>query len=123
LWNADDMGDLFAAQFRDDPAPPPPDLPWGQFRMQYLRTRRGDEQVGWASALTYSPNLRRMISNARLDRGVQVGDEVTVEWGGPGAGGIAGEPTWRIRATVVEQPFITQHRRDDVSAQLATQPS
>ncbi|WP_432845544.1 hypothetical protein ACQPXB_32485 [Amycolatopsis sp. CA-161197] len=119
LWNSDDVGELFAAQFRDAPAPPPPDLPWGQFRMQYLRTREGDRQVGWASAVTYSPTLRRLISNARLDRNLPLGAEVTVDWGGPGAGGIAGEPTWRLRATVTEQPFLRQRRRDDVSASPA----
>jgi glycine cleavage system T protein (aminomethyltransferase) len=113
-WNADDVADLFAAQFRDAPAPPPPDLPWGQFRMLFLRARCGADQAGWASAVTYSPTLRRLISNARLDRTLAAGDEVTVDWGGPGAGGIAGEPTWQIRATVTEQPFIAHHRRADV---------
>ncbi|MCW2635916.1 MAG: hypothetical protein JWQ99_2283 [Blastococcus sp.] len=113
LWNADDIGELFAAQFRDAPAPPPPDLPWGQFRMQYLRVRRDDEQVGWASAATYSPNLRRMISNARVDGELPIGTAVTVDWGFPGY------PTWRLRATVVEQPFIAQRRRDDLTAAAA----
>jgi vanillate/3-O-methylgallate O-demethylase len=112
VWNPDDVGELFAAQFRDTPAPPPPDLPWGQFRMQYLPVHRDGDSVGWASAWTYSPTLRRFISNVRLDRELAIGEEVTVAWGGPGGGGIAGEPTWRLRATVAEQPFITQHRRD-----------
>jgi hypothetical protein len=57
-----------------------------------------------------------MISNARLDRDLPIGSEVTVDWGGPAAGGISGEPTWRIRATVVEQPFLPRHRRGDVTA-------
>ncbi|MEQ3553853.1 hypothetical protein WIS52_25540 [Pseudonocardia nematodicida] len=114
VWNPDDVGELFADQFRDAPAPPPPDLPWGQFRMSFLRARTGDDQVGWASAWAYSPTLRRLISNARLDREIPLGAEVTVDWGGPGAGGVPGEPTRRIRATVAEQPFIPHHRRDDV---------
>jgi glycine cleavage system aminomethyltransferase T len=82
--------------------------------MQFLRVRSGADQVGWASAVTYSPTLRRLISNARLDRALAGGDELTVDWGGPGAGGVAGEPTRRIRAVVAEQPFIAMHRRDDV---------
>jgi vanillate/3-O-methylgallate O-demethylase len=109
-WDSEDVGELFAAQFRDAPAPPPPDLPWGQFRMQYQRVRRDGEPVGWASAATYSPNLRRMISNARVDRDLPVGTGVTIDWGFPGY------PTWRLRATVVEQPFIAQRRRDDLTA-------
>jgi glycine cleavage system aminomethyltransferase T len=110
LWDADDMGELFAAQFRGAPAPPPPDLPWGQFRMQYMRVRQEDRQVGWASAATYSPTLRSMISNARVDSEVPLGAAVTVDWGFPG------HPTWRLRATVADQPFIAQHRRDDLTA-------
>lgn len=113
LWDSDDIGELFAAQFRDAPAPPPPDLPWGQFRMQFLRVRRDDEPVGWASAATYSPNLRRMISNGRVDRELPIGTTVTVDWGFPGY------PTWRLRATVVEQPFIAQRRREDLTATAA----
>jgi hypothetical protein len=27
IWNSDDMAELYARQFRDEPAPPPPDLP------------------------------------------------------------------------------------------------
>jgi vanillate/3-O-methylgallate O-demethylase len=117
-WHPEDVGELFAAQFRDTPAPPPPDLPWGQFRMQFLPVEQSDATLGWASAWTYSPTLRRLISNARLDSRVAVGDEVTVSWGGAGGGGIAGEPSWKLRARVAEQPFITQHRRDDVTASV-----
>jgi glycine cleavage system aminomethyltransferase T len=123
-WNGDDVGNLFAAQFRDAASPPPPDLPWGQFRMLFLRVRCGGDHVGWASGVTYSPALRSLISNARLDRTLAAGSEVTVDWGGPGAGGIAGEPTWQIRATVAEQPFIARHRRQDVrSGTVASESS
>ncbi len=37
IWNSDDMADLYAALFRDEPSAPPPDLPYGQFRMFYLK--------------------------------------------------------------------------------------
>src|SRR3982074_589121 len=80
-WDSAAVAELFAAQFRDGEAPPPPDLPWGQFRMQYLRTHDGEDQVGWASAMTYSPTLRRLISNVRIDRDLPIGTEVTVDWG------------------------------------------
>lgn len=109
VWNSNDVAELFAAQFRDGPAPPVPDLPWGQFRLQFLKARVNGEHVGWASAWTYSPTLRRMISNARLDRAIDIGDTVEVEWGG-----LEDEATVQVRATVAEQPLIPHHRRDDV---------
>ena len=119
MWNSHDVGDLFAAQFRDEPAPPPPDLPWGQFRMQFLAVRARGEQVGWSSAWTYSPTLRRMISNVRIDRELPIGEEVTVDWGGT----IPGEPVRRLRATVAEQPFLAQNRRRDISALPSALPT
>lgn len=108
-WNSDDVGELFSAQFRDTPAPPPPDLPWGQFRVQFLRVRKDNEPVGWASGVTYSPNLRRLLSNGRIAREIPLGTTVTVDWGFPGY------PTWQLRATVASQPFIPWHRYDDTS--------
>jgi len=100
-WSADDMAALYAAQFRDAPSAPPPDLPYGQFRVLFLKVLQG----GWASGYAYSPTLRRMISLARLDRALQPGDKVQVLWGG-----FSDEPTCRIRAKVVELPFIRQER-------------
>lgn len=110
-WDSDDMAELFACQFRDEPSPPPPDLPYGQFRMLFLKVLKDGEQVGWASGVTYSPNLRRMISLARLNKNlVEPGTEVAVLWGG-----FSTEPACRIRARVVELPFIRQHRTEDLT--------
>jgi len=95
------MAGLYAAQFRDAPAAPPPDLPAGQFRVSFLRIAEG----GWASGYAYSPTLRRMISLARLDRGIAPGAEVRVRWGG-----FSDEPTSLIRAKVVELPFLARNR-------------
>jgi glycine cleavage system aminomethyltransferase T len=100
-WNSDDMAELYAAQFRDAPAAPPPDLPYGQFRVLFLKVLEG----GWASGYAYSPNLRRMISLARLDRGIKPGAQVQVEWGG-----FSDEPKTLIRAKVVELPFLARNR-------------
>jgi vanillate/3-O-methylgallate O-demethylase len=111
-WDSDDMAALFAAQFRDAPAPPPFDLPTGQFRMQFLKVLRDGEQVGWASGPTYSANLRRMISLARLDKALaEPGNQVAVVWGA-----FSSEPRCEIRAKVVELPFIAQTRTQDLSA-------
>ena len=100
-WSSDDMAELYAAQFRDAPSAPPPDLPYGQFRVCFLKIEEG----GWSSNHVYSPTLRRMISLARVDRDIAPGSKVHVEWGG-----FSDEPTMRIRATVVPLPFIRQQR-------------
>jgi glycine cleavage system aminomethyltransferase T len=105
-WNSDDMAALYAAQFRDAPSAPPPDLPYGQFRVLFLRVLQG----GWASGYAYSPTLRRMLSLARLDRALQAGDKVQVLWGG-----FSDEPVARIEAKVVALPFIKQERTKNLA--------
>ena len=99
------MAALYAAQFRDAPAAPPPDLPYGQFRVLFLKINFNNQAAGWASGYAYSPTLRRMISLARLDRAVVPGTEVSVQWGG-----FSDEPLCPIRARVVELPFIKRER-------------
>ena len=101
-WSSEDMAELYAAQFRDAPSAPPPDLPYGQFRVFFMKVEEG----GWASGYAYSPTLRRMISLARLPREIAPGAEVHVRWGG-----FSDEPVMRIRARVRELPFIEQKRR------------
>ena len=105
------VAELFAAQFRDEPAPPPPDLPRGQYRMLYLKVLRGGEHIGWATSPTYSPNLRRMISLGRLRKDlVNPGTEVAVLWGG-----FSTDLKCRLRARVVKLPFIKDKRTTDLS--------
>jgi vanillate/3-O-methylgallate O-demethylase len=110
MWSSEDMAELYAAQFRDAPAPPPPDLPYGQFRVFFLRVFQEKSQAGWACGYAYSPTLRRMISLARLDRRLEPGAEVEVLWGG-----FSDEPTCSIRARVVALPFIAQQRTKNLS--------
>jgi glycine cleavage system aminomethyltransferase T len=105
-WSSDDMAALYAAQFRDAPSAPPPDLPYGQFRVLFLKVLEG----GWASGYAYSPTLRRMISLARLDRALQPGDKVQVLWGG-----FSDEPVARVGAKVVALPFIKQERTKNLT--------
>ena len=112
MWNSEDMARLYARLFEDEPSAPPPDLPYGQMRVCFLRIMRGHKQVGWASGATYSPNLRRMVSLGRIDQELSgAGAEVTVIWGN-----FADEPTMNIRARVHELPFIQRRRRDDLTA-------
>jgi glycine cleavage system aminomethyltransferase T len=110
LWNCDDMAELFAAQFGDAPAAPPPDLPYGQFRVLFLEVLQDARRAGWASGHAYSPTLRRMISLARIDRRLEPGAEVQVLWGG-----FSDEPQTRIRAQVVQLPFIRRQRARDLA--------
>jgi glycine cleavage system aminomethyltransferase T len=100
-WSSEDMAQLYAAQFGEAPSAPPPDLPTGQFRVFFLKVIEG----GWASGYAYSPALRRMISLARLDRGIPEGTEVRVRWGG-----FSDEPHALIRARVVGLPFLARQR-------------
>ena len=109
-WSSEDMAELYAAQFRDAPSAPPPDLPYGQFRVLFLKVQKDRASVGWASGYAYSGTLRRMISLARLDRAIEKGTEVTVLWGG-----FSDEPVMGIRATVVALPFIQQHRTQNLA--------
>jgi glycine cleavage system aminomethyltransferase T len=112
MWNSDDMAALYANLFRDGPSAPPPDLPTGQFRMFYLKVLQGKEPVGWATGVTYSPTLKRMISLVRLRKDLAIlGTELAVIWGG-----FSDEPTQVIRARVEELPLIRQHRRDTLTA-------
>ena len=109
-WSSEDMAELYAAQFRDAPSAPPPDLPYGQFRVLFLKVLHGKNPVGWASGYAYSPNLRRMLSLARLDRALQPGDKVQVRWGG-----FSDEPIAHIGAKVVALPFIKQERTKNLA--------
>jgi glycine cleavage system aminomethyltransferase T len=104
-WSGEDMAELYAAQFRDAPAPPPPDLPAGQFRALFLDVTRDGRHVGWASGYAYSPTLRRMLSLARIDRALPAGTEVEVAWGA-----FSDEPVRRIRARMTELPFLRRQR-------------
>jgi glycine cleavage system aminomethyltransferase T len=111
-WNSDDMAELYAALFRDAPSPPPLDMPYGQFRMQFLGILKDGERVGWASGVAYSPNIRRVISLGRIRKDLaEPGTEVSVVWGG-----FSTEPSCEIRARVATLPFIQQHRRKDLAA-------
>lgn len=104
-WSSEDMAELYAAQFGDAPAAPPPDLPSGQFRVFFAKVLQEKAHAGWASGYAYSPTLRRMISLARVDRGIADGAQVQVRWGG-----FSDEPAALIHAKVVRLPFIARHR-------------
>ena len=109
-WSSDDMAALYAAQFRDAPSAPPPDLPYGQFRVCFLKVLNNGAPAGWASGYAYSPTLRRMLSLARLDRAIEPGAKVQVLWGV-----FSDEPVMRIGATVRALPFIQRERTKNLA--------
>ena len=91
--------------------PPPPDLPCGQFRMFYLKVLRDDQHVGWASGVAYSPNIRRMISLARIRKDLdRARHRVVRDLGRLHRRAAADHPR-----QVHELPFIRQHRKDDLT--------
>ena len=104
-WSSEDMAELYAAQFRDGSSAPAPDLPYGQFRVLFLKVLNNGAPAGWASGYAYSPTLKRMLSLARLERAIEPGTKVQVLWGA-----FSDEPVMRIGATVRALPFIRQER-------------
>ena len=110
IWNSDDVVELYAAQFSDEPSPPPIQFPHPLFPEAFPVMHDG-QQVGWATSVCYSPVVRRVFSFGRIDVALaEPGTEVAVSWGG-------GEfPTVAIRATVVDPPFVTRKRSKDLAA-------
>ena len=104
IWNTDDVLGLFAAQFGDEPAPPPIQFPHPLYPEAHPVLHAGGP-VGWATSVCYSPTLRRVCSFGRINVELtEPGTEVSVSWGG-------GEfPTMEIRATVVDPPFVSRKR-------------
>lgn len=56
----------YVGLFRDGSSASQPELPTGQFKMFYLKVLHGKDHVCWATGVTYSLTLKRMISLARL---------------------------------------------------------
>jgi|GEM_PF-1358060 len=108
VWSTDDVVDLFAEQFREGPSAPPPKMASGQHRMRYSKVFAEGVQVGWASGVNFSPNLRRMNSNGRIHADyAEPGEQVEVAWGG-----LTTDPVRRIRAEVADQPMVGQRAPD-----------
>jgi glycine cleavage system aminomethyltransferase T len=102
IWNPDDVAELFAAQFRDAPSPPPIRFPHPVYPEAH-DIMHGGGHVGWATSVCYSPTLRRVFSYGRMNTDLCVaGNEVTINWGGRDG------PTMHIRAEVVDTPFVSK---------------
>jgi glycine cleavage system aminomethyltransferase T len=117
-WNADDVADVFASQFRGAGAPQydPIEYPndwWAHPEGGFLPLR-GDyvladgRKVGVASGKTYAYHERRMVSLAWIEKAFAAeGTEVAVLWGQPGG------PQKEIRATVARFPYYNGGFRNE----------
>lgn len=109
VWNTDDVVELYAAQFRDEPSPPPIQFPHPLFPEAFPIVHDG-RHAGWATSVCYSPVVRRVFSFGRIDVALtEPGTEVAINWGGDEF------PTMEIRATVVDPPFVTRKRSKDLA--------
>jgi glycine cleavage system aminomethyltransferase T len=118
VWNADDITDLFASQFRDGEAPTPMPFP-NDFNFvagernkgQVLRADKvlvDGEDVGTSSGRTYTEWSHEMLSLATIDtRFAAEGTEVVVLWGDEGT------PQKKIRATVARFPYLIDPVRNE----------
>jgi len=122
-WNADDIGAVYASQFRgadavvydpmsNDPVISVDDYHKGRMRIDHVL--KDGRKVGLATGRTPAFVENTMISLAYLDRDLAVeGTEVTVLWGD------VGHPQIEIRAVVAQFPYYKGDFRNeklDVSA-------
>lgn len=115
-WDADDVADVFASQFRGtDVEPYDPIETWPRHPdEQFTLPIRGDyvladeRKIGIATGRTVAYYERRMISLATIEKEyAQEGQQVTVLWGDQGW------PTKKIRATVARFPYYNGEYRNE----------
>lgn len=125
-WNAEDVADVYASQFRDEGPryEPISDLPNDiHFDAGVLDQRTGlprtmayhadrvmkdGRRIGFSAGRMVSHTYRRMISLGFIEREEAVlGNEVVVVWGSPGW------PEKEIRATVARFPYLTLPRNSE----------
>jgi len=113
-WNADDLGVVFASQFRGKDVEPydeigenPVDVNFnvnisnGGFIYHQDYVLDGDERVGISAMRTRSAYYQKMISLGFIKKELAVpGKELYVLWGRPGT------PQYKIRATVAPTPYV-----------------
>jgi glycine cleavage system aminomethyltransferase T len=115
-WNAEDIGDVFASQFRDDVPYQHMDRPndmyyevsprWFYHADQVLKDGK---LVGISSGRSISQFYHRMISLSSIDvEYAALGTDVIVLWGNPGT------RQKEIRAKVARYPYLTEERNDVV---------
>jgi vanillate/3-O-methylgallate O-demethylase len=126
LWNAEDIGDVHASQFRDEEPYFPFDYPGRKMSAMHNNMEvstdmvlgADGQEIGLSGGRTESYFHRAMLSLAIIDRDkAALGTEVSILWGDPGS------RQKTIRAKVAPFPFNTNHenRTFDVSTIPAPQ--
>lgn len=119
-WNPDDLGEIFASQFRGRDVEPyesmddrPMDMYYNSGASMYYHADKvmaGDEMVGISTGRLNSYYYRRMISlGLKIKREYAIeGTELTVIWGTPG------KPQKPIRVKVVRTPYLDLENNKDI---------
>jgi len=111
VWNSDDVSDVYASLFRDNPYDFM-ELPRDQRGFMYMdKVLKDGKVVGISSSRGYSAYFKKMLSLCTIDvTQSEPGAEVVVVWGNPG------HPQKHIRATVAPAPYKKDNRRADFAA-------
>ena len=111
-WDADDVGKVFASQFKNTEHIPTDDISAvgdggaGPFTMS--KVMDGEQMIGVATGRTRDYYHRRMISLAYIRRDLAVdGKELTVVWG------TNPKNQMNIRATVAQFPYYNEEYRNE----------
>lgn len=112
-WNADDIADIYASQFKPDEPYMPIELAFqhggGRQQLHADQVLKGAEPAGVSSGRIYSYAYRRMISLCSIDtEHGALGTEVSVLWGSPGT------RQKEIRAAVARFPYLDENRNEKV---------
>lgn len=124
VWEPDDAARLFTDMLNPDGfAGRPLHLPivdGDQVVSPYDAIRLGDRIVGYGHMTAYTANERVILTLATVARDVEIGAEVTIDWGEAGGGfgdlRVAADEIRPIRATVGPAPYVrfarTEYRQD-----------
>lgn len=107
VWNAEDITDVFASQFRDGTPYDYMEMPRDLRGFMYCdKVLKAGKEVGATTSRGYSYYFREMLSLCTIDvEQAEIGNEVVVVWGAPG------HPQKEIRATVQRAPYKQDNRR------------
>jgi vanillate/3-O-methylgallate O-demethylase len=135
-WNADDIADVYASQFRGEAEPYEPisdrpndirydpgtiDQSTGQMRTFTYhadKVLKDGREIGLSSGRAVSQMYHRMISLGFIEReATTLGTEVKVLWGD------SGSRQKEIRATVARFPYLQVERNDTIDVETIPRPA
>lgn len=118
-WNPDDLGEIFASQFRGRNVSPYDSMDGRPMDMYYNsgfsfvyhadKVMSGNEMVGTSTGRLHSVYYQRMISLGFVDKKhAAEGTKLTVVWGTPGT------PQKEIRVKVARTPYMNLENNKDI---------